>query len=362
MFSKQRPLPTARIQPNIPPAQPLPQKGKGILLGDNCYWNPESLPNPHGAIIGASGSGKTQTLKAIALECSRQFKINIIIIDFHGDQSLPGEVCYQLHATSKHGLNPLVLDLSTTGGGPKLQALAVAQNFTNALRLGPNQQGLMIEILGKCYENRGITSENSSWTREPPNFSDLEDELISRIDDGCKESQKLILKLKPSFEYGIFSRKQPSLFNHPIIRIDLSELSKVPTLQGIAAEIICKQLLDNHRLNGIKQGKIPKTIIFIDECKELKGQHTPDQIIADGRKYGLGLWVASQSVEHLSKEILSNTQTKIILPVDFTNVATTAKKFKFHDLQVAQLDVLNALVRLGSECYKIKIKPFYERI
>jgi len=66
MFSKQqRPLATARISPNPVKSLSLVDR-EGILLGDDYYWNPEKLANPHGAIIGSSGSGKTQTLKAIA--------------------------------------------------------------------------------------------------------------------------------------------------------------------------------------------------------------------------------------------------------------------------------------------------------
>ncbi len=56
MFSKQqRPLPTARISANPTSNLSLVDRA-GILLGDNCYWNPEKLANPHGAIIGSSGS------------------------------------------------------------------------------------------------------------------------------------------------------------------------------------------------------------------------------------------------------------------------------------------------------------------
>lgn len=363
MFSsREKPLPTAKLQPQINrnAIAPIPQSG--ILLGENCYLDFEKLSNPHGAVIGASGSGKTQFLKALALECVRQYGISIIIIDFHGDQSLPGETVYQLHASSPVGINPLVIDLSPTGGGPNLQAIAVANSFTSALRMGPNQQGLLIDLLLNCYEQMGITTNPNSWHLSPPNLSNLEDELTSRIADGCKESSRLVLKLKATFEYGIFSRNQPSLFKNPITRIDLSELAKVPGLQGIAAETVCKQLIDHHRLLGEHKSKIPSRIIFIDECKELKGQRTPDRIIADGRKYGLGLWVASQRSQHLSPEILSNTQSKIILPVDSTDVTATAKKFRFHDLQIAQLEPLNALIRLGSDSFKIKIKPYYERI
>jgi Helicase HerA, central domain len=148
MFGKSKPLPAARL--TATPRAIAPGRSAGILLGDNVYWNPETLANPHGAIVGASGSGKTQTLKAIAIDASRIYGCKLIIIDFHGDQSLPGETVYQLHASSEPGINPLAIDLSTTGGGPNLQAIAVAHSFTQALRLGPNQNGLMIDLLIEC--------------------------------------------------------------------------------------------------------------------------------------------------------------------------------------------------------------------
>jgi hypothetical protein len=360
MFSRSKPLPAAKL--TAAPQRAIASQQAGILLGENCYWNPEKLANPHGAILGASGSGKTQTLKAIALEANRAYGIAVLIIDFHGDQSLPGETVYQLHASSQHGINPLAIDLSTTGGGPNLQAIAVASSFTQALRMGANQQGLTIDLLMECYRRRGIDDNPATWHKDPPNLADLEELLNERIEKGCKESPKLLLKLRATFEYGIFSRRQPDLMGEGIIRLDLSELAKVPGLQAIAAETACKQLLDRHRLLGESSSRIPRAMLFIDECKELKGQPTPDRIIADGRKYGLGLWVASQRSQHLSAEILSNTQTKIILPVDASDVAATARKFRFHDVQVASLQSLNALVRLGSESFKVRVKAFYERV
>jgi hypothetical protein len=81
------------------------QSQSGILLGDKCIWNPINLPNGHVAIIGTSGSGKTQTLKSFAYELPKLFPdINCILIDFHGDQQLPGEICYSLDMESPYGI------------------------------------------------------------------------------------------------------------------------------------------------------------------------------------------------------------------------------------------------------------------
>lgn len=357
-----KPLPTATLKPNQSSKKTNLADTSGILLGDEVYWNPTTLPNGHIAIIGASGSGKTQTLKAIAYELPRFIpSVHIITLDFHGDQKLPGEMWYPLNMESPHGINPLVVDLDTKGGGPSLQAIAVAAILKKALTMGVNQEGLVIDILTTCYKQRGIIQdEPTTWKQQPPTFADVREEIEARIEDGCKESSKLALKLAAMFEYGIFTRPQPSL-NAQIIRFDLSALGKVPGLAAIAAEALIKQVMDSHRIGGEIEGKIPKTYLFIDEAKEVKTSRTLNIVLADGRKYGLGAVVASQRDAEISNEVIANTATKIILSVDQTEVKRVASRFRFSDHLIANLEPLQALVRMGKDGHKVNIKPYYER-
>lgn len=335
----------------------------GIPLGKDAYWHPAYLANAHIAIIGASGSGKTQTLKAIAYELPRAFaSLQILVVDFHGDQQLPGETCYHLDMESPHGINPLTIDKDTKGGGPALQAITVAAILKKALTMGANQEGLIIETLNSCYAIKGITqSDPKSWDKELPTFSDLRAVIDKRIESGCKESQKLALKLAATFQYGIFNRPQPPL-EASIIRFDLSALGKVPGLGAIAAESLAKQLMDSHRLMGEVEGKVPRTFLFIDEAKEMPKASACDRIIADGRKYGLALVVASQSERHLSADVIGNSASKIVLPVDQTEVKSVAKKFRFAEERVARLSPLQALCRFGKEAAVIDILPYFKRV
>lgn len=228
--------------------------------------------------------------------------------------------------------------------------------------MGANQEGLVIEALNSCYELCGITQSNpKSWDKDPPTFADLRTEIDKRIEGGCKESQKLSLKLAATFQYGIFSRPQPPL-DAPIIRFDLSVLGKVPGLGAIAAESLAKQLIDSHRLMGEINNKIPRTFLFIDEAKEMPKASSCDRIIADGRKYGLGLVVASQSERHLSTEVIGNSATKIVLPVDQTEVKSVAKKFRFSEERIARLSPLQALCRFGKDASQVEILPYFKRL
>lgn len=221
-----KPLPTPVLKPNQTKNKTSFTHSTGIVLGDNVIWNPSELPNGHMVLIGASGSGKTQTLKAIAYELPKLFsQLRIILIDFHGDLELPNEAYYPLDMESPHGINPLVIDLDTKGGGPNLQAIAVAAILKKALVLGANQEGLVISIINSCYKQAGIIQDDpTTWTLEPPTFADVRVEIDQRIESGCKESQKLALKLAATFQYGIFDKAQPSL-DAPIIRFEILKMT-----------------------------------------------------------------------------------------------------------------------------------------
>jgi hypothetical protein len=269
---------------------------------------------------------------------------------------------------SPHGINPLVINLDTEGGGPNLQAIAVTATLKKSLRLGPNQEGLMLDILETCYNLRSITQEQAeTWTKQPPNFSDLQKVIEGRIENNCKESVKLKLKLAATFQYGVFSRSQPE-FTEKHIRIDLSKLPS--EIGAIAAESLAWQLMNQHRLLGEMDGKLPRTYLFIDEAKELKKspacgrlrRRVAVRIIADGRKYGLGLVLASQSERHLSEDVIGNSATKIVLPVDSSEVKKVSAKFRLGEKKVAELTPMKAICRFGKQAELVEILPYYERV
>jgi hypothetical protein len=362
VFSREKPFPNAVLSPQAEKIQSH-IFDSGIHLGGGAYWNPEALPNAHIVAIGASGSGKTQTLKAIAYELRRTYpSVRVILIDFHGDQVLKGETCYPMHMASPHGINPLVVNLDPEGGGPNLQAIAVASVLKKAIQLGPNQEGLLLDVLMDCYSSRGIVQGNQpSWQREPPNFADVQRVIEQKEEDGCKDSAKLRLKLGATFQYGVFSRQQPDL-SKPLIRIDLAKLP--PALQAVAAESLARQLMDSHRLRGELEGRLPRTVLFIDEAKEMPrvSGNASDRIIADGRKYGLALVLASQSERHLSLDVIGNSATKLVLPVDQTEVRKVAKKFRFSEQRIADLKSLEALCRFGVHAQQVSVLPYFQRV
>jgi type IV secretory pathway VirB4 component len=358
----QKPLPRQTLRPPAPKVagvQTLPSKlERSILLGENIFWDLAKVPNPHMVILGTSGSGKTQTLKAIVSELFRSSPSQSIVLDFHGDQELPGETYYPLNMSSTHGINPLRVNLDPEGGGPKLQAIAVASSLRRSLQLGVNQEGLLIMILEEVYDLKNIDQDNyRSWTNNPPHFGDLQDAIDRRAAGGCSDSAKLQIKMAATFQYSVFSKPQIDFNSGKLIRIDLSKVP--PELGSIASEALLKQLMDNHRLAG--ESPEIKTFVFIDEAKELKGSKLLDRITADGRKYGFGVVLASQRESHLSADILANSATKIVLAVDAADVRRVANRFRFDAGRIASLQTFQALIRLGQNAVTCQIQPYYLR-
>ena len=364
MFNKkEKPLPKAVLTPNGDKEAALSLDSQpGVIIGDRTVWNPEQLPNGHLVAIGASGSGKTQTLKAIAYELTNKYPdTKVILIDFHGDQEIKGEVCYPLNMSTNYGINPLVINPDPEGGGVNLQGILVATTLKKSLKLGVNQEGLILEIISDCYDKKGIKQEDiNTWDKQPPNFTDIRTEIEKRIEAGCRESQKLKLKLAATFQYGVFSKPQPNL-SPKLIRIDMHKLPI--EIASIAAESLASQLMNQHRLMGEAIG-MPRTYLFIDEAKEMpkKQGSACDRILADGRKYGLAMVLASQSERHLSKDVIGNSATKIVLPVDQTEVKKVATKFRFGESKVAELEPLTALCRFGKVAKFVRIIPYYQRV
>jgi type IV secretory pathway VirB4 component len=358
-----KPLPKSILKPrsvgeNIPKPNEQSQSRAIVHLGDGVCWDLEKAANPHMVILGTSGSGKTQTLKAIVWEMFRGFQTRSIVLDFHGDQQLPGEICYPIHMASNYGINPLTINLDPEGGGSKLQAISVAATLRRALVMGTNQEGLLILMIQELYEQFGITQENrQSWVQGIPHLGDLQDAIDCRVEGGCKDAKALQIKLAATFQYGVFSRPQIDLSAGKLIRVDLSKLP--PELGAIAAEAILKQVMDSHRLAG--ESPALKTFLFVDEAKELKGSKTLDRITADGRKYGLGVVLATQRETHISPDVLANTATKILLPVDVADIRKVASRFRFDAGRIANLGTFQALVRTGGTAVACTIEPFFKR-
>lgn len=348
----------------------------GIALGDEVEtgeavrWDPGILANPHFLILGGSGAGKTQTIKAAMLELSRR-DFGVVAIDFHGDLLIERAESYPISMGSSYGVNPLAVDLDPGGGGPNPQRFLVLQSLKEAFApMGGNQLALLDRALGEVYKDAGILQEDyASWRREPPTFRDLESALDRLADAAGKDRRPEAVKTKlgPAFSYGIFSKPQVPIREQGATRIDLSKLP--PGLQYLAADTLCRQLLRRLQMRG-PQGT-HRLFLAVDEAKLMmparrEAPHAIlNRIASEGRKFGLGLIVAATSSAHLSRDIMMNCFAKLILKTDKIEIPPTARRF------LAERDQLSSLLEPGvglinfgdEEAYTVvRVRPYTARV
>lgn len=192
---------------------------EGVILGVNqntqipIILDIFKLPNSNGVIVGTSGSGKSFTVKSIAIRYALK-DYSLYVIDPNSEyiklfQVLGGQVV-NLNPKSQTMINPL--DLMGHSRDNKIENLKVCMNIL-VPALTEQQWGVFRDVCEKVYEEFGITRDLSSKEAEGikmPLLKDIYDwikkDIDTRLNSGktvSVEWHKLLNHLKP-FAYGAY--------------------------------------------------------------------------------------------------------------------------------------------------------------
>ena len=128
---------------------------------------------------------------------------------------------------------------------------------------------------------------------------------------------------------GIFKNQPPKFdLNKPIWRYDIKALNRDE--QKLFVSILAEDIFLKVKEKG--ETKLPREFIVIDEAsiflQNADDEYILNIIAREARKFGLGLILATQSLEHIPNDIIESTASKIILGVDETKMDITAKKLQ----------------------------------
>ncbi|MHA2504601.1 MAG: ATP-binding protein, partial [Candidatus Kariarchaeaceae archaeon] len=328
-------------------------------------------------LTGGSGSGKTEWLRSLIVELtSRGYPT--LVLDLHGDieTDIPS---LELDYRGLVGVNPLeLLSTSDVDGGPQPNINRLIKLLTDAVEDGfsPVQQAFLRSILNLCYESAGIRQDDpTSWDRPVPTFDFIRDVLmqpdevlaplshLSLVQEILASNMATIAAVKnrllPILEHPAFNAKTVipinSAFDTPM-RVDLKALQTVD-MQFIVADTLLNHIFIKAQsmghVNSNSEFDKFRLFIIIDEVKILSGNrrdrddnfHILNRLATEARKYGIGLVVASQLINHYGRDIRANAATKLVLrPMDVQEARLNAK-----EMQV-DFELLQDL-RLPGQCY-----------
>ncbi len=321
----------------------IKDKWMWIKTKGEYYYDPLSQDNPHILIVGSSGTGKSTLASILSCGLYNYLQSAILIIDFHGEYY---KLIKTINPTAKvNVINSLDNKISLFDiigkHNVKERSLEVSAIIQKIFNLGPLQRIFLQRIIEEAYAiiNETGTSERKALL-----------EAYNIVLDNAQTDQELrsIRSLEPyirTLALEFFGTTNISISNifKDITIIDLSPLYS-EYFKNLYAELILLKIYDN--LHTIYTNTKNTKYILIDEAHRIAGNNNSvlAKIVAESRKYNIGIIVLTQHPKSINEDIIGNTALQIILQLkEPSNLEYTAKLLAGYRLD-DRLDVIKKAI------------------
>jgi hypothetical protein len=327
-------------------------------------FNSKVLENANMVVFAKSGSGKSFFLKTVS--CRLLSTCNVYVVDPEAEYQA---LCERVHgqyvrlSTDSLQINPFELygTAQTTDVDEEVQAeegnffREKLLNLITLLELILSDYGtlpqmekaFLYQCLIKTYENRGITMDATTHTRQPPNMQEFFVILSSNLrGDDRFGVGKDIYGLSQRLEryLHLFPARTHLALNNRYIDFNIRELNESlkPIGLFIITEFLWTKMRQARRSNIIKKN----TIILIDEAWLLmqfpQGAKFLEEFARRIRKYGGGLWCTTQNSDDFlssdqGKTILAMSTMKFLMKQDSSTIDSVVNTFNLSSKQKAFL-------------------------
>ncbi len=328
------------------------------------YWTFEKLTNPHIAIVGVTGAGKSYLVKSFLTRAAITWNTNALIIDWAAEymdwvKQTRGLV---VELGEKNSLN--LMDLG--GNSPLNRIRQLMRTFDILLegQMKDDEKRVFEESLEEAYASKGFRMHAKGQELiEPPTLKDVHEILLHK----AKRADAVWVReyvLNTARLVGRFTRKGADflarqstlkldkLTNSGLVDIVLKNLpdEEFRILAGLS---ILQYLKERMRDEEWSAEKGVKLFVVLDEAWKIAQDDRSDaiMIVREGRKYHFGLIVASQNPTDINEAIFSNVGSTFILNLKFQRFKEYVRgSLKYSDFIAEAIDrfgVGNAAVNLS---------------
>lgn len=285
------------------------QIGTDAKHNEPVFWEygHGSLPNRHLIIFGRSGQGKTYCIQGLLMDMAKN-NINSTVIDYtngflpdHLESEFLENVTPKTDLVKNKplDLNPFKKQSQNIGGIPLTDsAYDIATRISSVFNsvystIGEQQIATLIRTIEEGVELFG----------DEYDFNKMLSDLLS----ADKTGEALANKLLPMVKAKIFSCKSDSngwddIFKSEDSRTRIIQLAGLsPDVWRLATEFILWDLYAFASANGNKNSPLP---VVLDEVQNLdhRLESPVGKMLTEGRKYGLSLILATQTLSNLRKD------------------------------------------------------------
>ncbi len=301
------------------------------------YWSHEHVANPHIAVCGISGSGKSYFIKTFLLRAAFVWNANALIIDWAGEyrdwvRDSGGKI-----VRLGRGSYLNLLDLGGMKPYDRIKQVMRTLELLTDIGHFPEQRRLTEQAIEKAYLENKFKMDAREQKDElgnpltPPTLKDVVRILREQHQSGAyeypAELENAIYRLEQFTKPGedFFAQqstiKLEKLVTSGLVSLDLVGLPD-EKMRALAALTVLQFIKERMRISGSVEGARKhelRLIIVLDEAWKIGKEENSDavMIVREGRKYNFGMIIASQNPTDISEAIFSNVGTTFILKVKF---------------------------------------------
>ncbi len=369
----------------------LSQPSQGVYIGKTrflrtpVFWDPSKLINPHLAIIGITGSGKSYTVKTFLTRASLIWNTNAIILDWVGEYNeWVKQAGGRVINLAKERLN--ILDLVGLPKRSRIKQIISALEILVDLKSYPNERDEIEEALEYVYYKMGsqkptmgetlkLMEEERAVKRKKGRLNKKDvgkamDELcckgncdkptlshVVRILEktGKKKAARLLKRFTvegSDFFAGDSTLDIKKLTSSGLVCIDLHDLPS-EEMRSLAGLTILQYIKELMRAEGMqKDNKHVRLFVVLDEAWKIAQDERSDviAIVREGRKYNFSLVIATQNPTDMHKTIFSNIGTVFVLRIILREYRDYVKQSigysDFIDNEISKFGVGDAAVNM----------------
>jgi hypothetical protein len=310
---------------------------------NSVIWNIETKGSPHAFIVGSTGAGKSVTTRRIINSFSTA-NVPTMILDYHGDMADNAPPGAQVLSVIQDGLGFHPFDIGSDPRQLNASLHEIAEVVAFVCDLGVIQQTNVYRALVECF--RALGWANGQQGQRLPTMDEFAD-AVESVEKGA-QGKNARARIMPITDFGLF-RDDSSGFNPRGLGkglvIDLRGL--LDGVQLAASAFILRKLY--REMFSWPADSTMKLAAVLDEAHRFAKDRSLPKILKEGRKYGVSVIVASQSVDDFDKNVLVNCGTKIVFRTNFPESKVVAKLLQgqggrdLHD-EITKLPVGNAFV------------------
>lgn len=298
------------------------------------YWTFRRITNPHIAVVGITGAGKSYFVKTFLTRASLVWGTNAFIIDWAGEyRDWVRQAGGKVIALGK-GAYINLLDLGGMKPNDRIKQIMRTLELLTDIARYPEQKRLTEVSIEKAYVQAKFKLDSKTQRDalgrpiRAPTLRDVQRILEDTLEAGSyefpAELENAIYRVKQFTRDGedYFAQnstiKLDELTTSGLVDLDLSGLPD-EVFRALAGLSMLQFIKEKMREEGWSPTMGLKLFVVLDEAWKIAKEDSSDavMIVREGRKYQFGLIVASQNPTDISEAIFSNVGTTFILRVKF---------------------------------------------